>query len=208
MMTESKQGTERREAIIEAATRIFAEKGFAGASNREIAREAGISSGLIYWYFQDKTELFQAVIRRLFPLQGLQIPDEPVPDVPLEHLLGSIGHQFITIVTSQDSLQLIRLALNELLQFPDVWQKVGGMIAERAIDPLARQLEARIDRGELAPIETRMAAQAFFGALIGYVLRKYIYRSEDLSGADDAQFVDVVVRIHTAGLHAGFEVNE
>ena len=208
MTTASNQGTERQEAIVEAATRIFAEKGFAGASNREIAREAGISSGLIYWYFQDKTELFQAVIQRLFPLKGLQIPEEPVPDVPLEQLLGSIAYQFMAIMTSRNVLSLIRLALNEIIQFPEVWQKVGEMIAERAIDPLARQLQARIDRGDLPPIEVRLAAQAFFGALIGYVLRKYLYRSEDLQESDDARFVDVVVQIHTAGLRAGVESNE
>jgi AcrR family transcriptional regulator len=203
MLEQPQQDMAKREAIVNAATRIFAEKGFQGASNREIAREAGISSGLIYWYFRDKSELFRAVIQNLFPLKGLQIPDEPATNVPLETLLGGIGSQFMAIMTTREVLQLIRLALNEIIQFPDVWQKVGEMIAERAIDPLASQLAARVDSGEIPPVDTRMAAQAYFGALIGYVLRKYLYRSDDLRESEDGAYVDVVARIYASGLTHG-----
>ena len=55
----------RREQILEAATRVFAEKGFRRATTREVAREAGVSEGTIYNYFDDKDALMVAILDRL-----------------------------------------------------------------------------------------------------------------------------------------------
>jgi len=51
---------ERREQILDAALRVFSTKGFAGASIRDIAREVGITEGLIYHYFESKDQLLEA----------------------------------------------------------------------------------------------------------------------------------------------------
>src|SRR5215213_123176 len=55
----------RREQILGAATRIFAEKGFSRATTREVAREAGVSEGTIYNYFEDKDALLMAILEVL-----------------------------------------------------------------------------------------------------------------------------------------------
>ena len=52
---------ETRAELIEAAGRVFARRGFHGASIQEIAREAGYSTGAIYWHFSGKDDLFLAV---------------------------------------------------------------------------------------------------------------------------------------------------
>lgn len=67
---------ERREAILRAATEEFAGHGFDGASYNRIIDEAGISKGAMYYYFEDKDDLFRTVIdeasRRL--VGALEIP--------------------------------------------------------------------------------------------------------------------------------------
>ena len=55
----------RREQILGAATRVFAEKGFSRATTREVAREAGVSEGTIYNYFEDKDALLMAIMDAL-----------------------------------------------------------------------------------------------------------------------------------------------
>src|SRR5436190_1207531 len=45
---------DRREQIIDAAMHVFAQKGFTKATNKDIAHEAGITPGLIYYYFESK----------------------------------------------------------------------------------------------------------------------------------------------------------
>jgi AcrR family transcriptional regulator len=54
----------RREAIAEAALKLFAEAGFDNVSNKDLGRAAGIAPGLIYYYFKDKDDLFRYVLRK------------------------------------------------------------------------------------------------------------------------------------------------
>ncbi len=55
-----------RDLILEAALGAFAEKGFDGATTREIAGRAGVNHGLIPYYFGDKTTLWRAAVDRAF----------------------------------------------------------------------------------------------------------------------------------------------
>lgn len=48
--------------ILEAAQKIFSDKGFTKASLSDIAREAGVTRGAIYWHFENKTELLAALM--------------------------------------------------------------------------------------------------------------------------------------------------
>lgn len=193
----------RKEIIVEAAARIFAEKGFSGTSNRDIGREAGVSPGLIYWYFEDKNDLFKAVVGRLFPLSGLEFPEEHADELELEELLELIGTRFMEIMSQPDVQRLMRLAISETIRFPDVLQELGRMIGTEVIRKLADQIDARVERGEIPEIDTRLASQAFFGSLIAYVLRKYILQSVDLQETRDDAMVQTVARIYAAGLAGG-----
>ncbi len=55
----------RRTQILDAATTVFAEKGFHHATIKDIARQAGIADGTIYTYFASKTEVLLAILNRL-----------------------------------------------------------------------------------------------------------------------------------------------
>jgi AcrR family transcriptional regulator len=55
---------ETRAELVDAAARVFARRGFDGASIEQIAREAGYSTGAIYWHFEGKDDLFLAVYER------------------------------------------------------------------------------------------------------------------------------------------------
>jgi AcrR family transcriptional regulator len=56
----------RRERIVEAALEAFAEKGFRGASTRDIAERAGTNQGLITYHFRSKDDLWRAAADRIF----------------------------------------------------------------------------------------------------------------------------------------------
>src|SRR6266700_407811 len=55
----------RRKQILDAATQVFAEKGFHRATIKDIARVAGIADGTIYTYFPSKTEVLLGILHRL-----------------------------------------------------------------------------------------------------------------------------------------------
>ncbi len=52
---------EKRRAILHAAVRIFAERGYHGCRIADVARQAGVAYGLVYHYFRDKEELLESV---------------------------------------------------------------------------------------------------------------------------------------------------
>ena len=56
--------SEKQEAILEAAAEEFAERGFASASINRIIKASGMSKGSVYYYFEDKADLFATVLER------------------------------------------------------------------------------------------------------------------------------------------------
>ena len=60
-----------KEKILQVATHLFKEKGFANVSVREICQTSGVSLPMVYYYFKDKRGLFQAVTREQITLSSL-----------------------------------------------------------------------------------------------------------------------------------------
>jgi AcrR family transcriptional regulator len=57
---------ERRPQIIDAAIRVFTRKGYRNATMPDVARDAGLSVGGVYWYFKGKDEIIAAILERIF----------------------------------------------------------------------------------------------------------------------------------------------
>ena len=62
-LTQAEAKERTRQELVAAAARVFARKGFAGASLEEIAEAAGYSTGAVYYNFAGKEELFLELIR-------------------------------------------------------------------------------------------------------------------------------------------------
>src|SRR5919197_5517627 len=93
---DDRQPAGRRGQILDAATHVMAEHGFRGASIKRIAQRAGLKSpALIYWYFRDKQDLFDAVLHRMSPLLGAITEAEALLDDPPEHVLPIVVTGFL-----------------------------------------------------------------------------------------------------------------
>ena len=102
-------GTKAAKArILAAARREFLKKGFAEASLREIARQAGLTTGPLYWHFRDKEDLFGALVApawdALFALHAKSVERyRAVPDADrVAHAIDS-GRAFV-----DDMIGLVR----------------------------------------------------------------------------------------------------
>jgi len=161
---------ETRQRIIEAAFRVFVRKGFRGTSNREIAREAGISPGLIYWYFRNKADLFQAVVEAkslVFPLQQMA---KAMREAPPQEFLAQVMALGATLARDPAIIAAIRLLLPEAIRN----ERVRRVFVARAIRPglraVAAYLAAQQAKGLLRPLDPRIGAQLWMGLLFSQIL--------------------------------------
>ena len=76
------QGAERKQQLLDAAARLFAEQGYAATRVVDIVEAAGVAKGLFYWYFENKEALFRELateIRRRLRRQQAAAMDEDAP---------------------------------------------------------------------------------------------------------------------------------
>jgi AcrR family transcriptional regulator len=106
---------DRRDQIIEAAMRVFAQKGFTRATNKDIAREAGITPGLIYYYFESKEDLLKSIIETRSPAQLMTTLPPQAFELPPEIFLRMLILRVLGIIESERLIQLIRMLLPELM---------------------------------------------------------------------------------------------
>ena len=86
MVRKTKQeALETREKLLDAAETLFQREGVSRTSLQQIAQEAGLTRGAVYWHFRDKAELFDAMMKRAtMPLeQGVSDPASTANDAPL-----------------------------------------------------------------------------------------------------------------------------
>jgi AcrR family transcriptional regulator len=190
---------DRREQIIDAALRAFAQKGYARTTNKDVAREAGITPGLIYHYFESKEALFRAIIDSRSPLQLIRTPPSQLLNQPPELALRALILQLLAIAEGEPFVQLIRLFLPEVILNPAVAPLgLGGF------DELARFVEHYLadcmERGELRRGDAALTAQVLLNNLIGAVLRRQVIRDPAMLRYSPEELAESITEMMLHGL--------
>ena len=164
---------DRRDQIIDAAMQVFAQKGFTRATNKDIAREAGITPGLIYYYFESKGDLLKAIIETRSPAQLMTTLAPQVFDLSPEIFLPMLILRALSIVESEQLIQLVRMILPEVVHNTEVAPIIISMI-QRLLEFLGKYFEAQMEKGALRRVDGVLTAQVMVGSLFGFVLRRQI----------------------------------
>ena len=190
---------DRREQIIDAAMRVFSQKGFTRATNKDIAREAGITPGLIYHYFENKEALLRAIIEARSPLRLISSLSPQTLMLPPEVFLRFIILQVLVIVEEEKFVQLLRMFLPEIIHNPNMSQ-LGAGVLQRGLGFLASYFASKMQAGELRLGDASLAAQVCMGSVIGFVLRRQIIRDAVALEYSHEQIADAVVETVLKGL--------
>ena len=86
---------DKRNAILDAATRLFAERGLTAAPTSEISKQAGVAEGTLFTYFKTKDDLINALYREIkLELADAMMSDYPRKKCSYHHAtcLGSLCH--------------------------------------------------------------------------------------------------------------------
>jgi AcrR family transcriptional regulator len=166
---------DRRDQIIDAAMHVFAQKGFIKATNKDIAREAGITPGLIYYYFESKEALLKAIIETRSPAQLMTTLPSEVFELPPEAFLRMMIPRVLSIIESENFIQLIRMLVPEIVHNPEM-APIAFSVLQRVLGFLGTYFEAQVEKGTLRQINGVLTAQITMGAVLGFVLRRQIVR--------------------------------
>jgi AcrR family transcriptional regulator len=167
-------GADRRQLILEAALDVFAEQGFQGATTKEIAARAGVTHGLIYFYFASKEDLFQAVFEHALrgALDQLSLPDVTEsgeePAVVIERSVARLLEILSSPRASSLARIMMRMAANDegkagpLRECKQSMTRAIGAFASA----LTTYLDAQIAGGRLRPVNSRAAVTLLIGSVI------------------------------------------
>lgn len=163
--------TPTRQRLLEAAARVFARDGLAGATTREIAREAGVNEVTLFRHFQTKDRLLAAVVGHNFG------PDRVTQPAP-EKLEGDLRKDLTTHARRyerllEDNLPLIRTMIGEIHHHGDHERQVFKAIFRPLREALVARLELAVQRGEFRrDAEPEVLADLFAGMIFTGVLRR------------------------------------
>lgn len=154
-----------RNAILEAALKLFAEKGFHGASVAQIAKEAGVSKGLIYNYFAKKEDLVMGMIQREMEVGEAMFGEMLAIESPKEQLRFMIKAAFTQITENAEHNKLLVMLSLHIDEFPFMKDMIVGKY-EGSLPLFAPMFKAvGIEDPEA---ETRMLAALLDGIALQY----------------------------------------
>ena len=169
-----------REDILLAARRQFAEKGYAGATMRSIAAEAGVDASLVVHFFANKPSLLTEAVEWPFD------PEEAMPAL-LADGRRNVGRNLVALVvrtwdeegTRHPVLTLLRAAMTE----PQAAEMMREFLSRKLFTPLLAELGA--DHPQL---RTDLA----ISQLVGLAVARYVLKLEPLASLEAGTLVPIV----------------
>jgi AcrR family transcriptional regulator len=159
--------------IIEAALRLFADRGFAATKLEDVAAAAGIGKGTIYLYFPTKEDLFRSVVRQaVLPNLEAVAALTPAPDLPAADMLRAIAERFLLLLDT-DLTAIPKLVVAESGNFPALAQFYAEEVVLKGMALIRGILARGIQRGEFRPIDLDGALPLFSAPLLLLLLWKH-----------------------------------
>jgi AcrR family transcriptional regulator len=191
----------KRQQIIDGALQVFAARGFENATNKEIARAAGIGSpGLIYHYFKDKADLFDEVLAHRAPVFQLISRGEALMDRPPREVLTIFAHSFIRSLENLAAVAVLKVMLAEAIRRPAVAEVFNHAGPGRGFAFLSRYLARQMEQGTLRRMDPGAAARCFAGPLLAYILTREVFRQPDSATLSAETMAATAVEIFLQGM--------
>ena len=178
----SRRADARPDELLDAAMKVFAEKGFAGAKMDDIARVAGVSKGTVYLYFPSKDALMEGIVMRtVAPIAEGALPQlarfEGDPRLPITMLLKMIAG----LLNNPENLSIPRLVLREGMNIPAIAEIYRRDVLDLAIPALTGLVARGVASGRLRAIDPELTVRSIIGPIIAHVMLNEVFgiRPED-----------------------------
>jgi AcrR family transcriptional regulator len=156
------EGTEAtRGALIGAARRLFAQRGYADVGTEEIVRAAGVTRGALYHHFDGKRDLLRAVYEQLEAEIATEVAAGVVPGASIVETLAAGAQLFLDHCLEPEVQRIVLLDAPAVLGWEE-WREIGARYGLGLISGL---LTAGMESGELRRQPVEPLSHALLGAL-------------------------------------------
>jgi AcrR family transcriptional regulator len=176
--TQAQRRAATRRALLDAARSMFAEKGYHETAAEEIVRRAGVTRGALYHHYEDKKDLFRAVVDEMEGEidEEIEAAERAQPDLPGAVMAGY--RAFVDAVLDPEMRRTFFLDGPSVLGWE--WREID---ARHAVGKIEEGLEALIAQGFVEPQPVGPLARLINGTLLEAAF--FVAASEDPEAARD-----------------------
>lgn len=180
---------------MDAAIKLFYQKGYNGASTSEIAKEAGIAEGTIFRYFKTKKEILNQVLIKLIENLSQSLITDRM-DMILKENKDQSTRDILKIILSDrvvmidENWETIKIIITEMQFHKDIKEAFFKNVVSRVDKLLDKQIESGIEKGNIKNINKVLIKQVVVGIFASYIIRKKFMNCEDKINIDDV--IDVL----------------
>ena len=168
------EAQETRNGILDAAERLFSERGVSRTSLEDIAQAAGVTRGAIYWHFKDKRDLFAAMVDRVtLPMEAMvaRSSDESVED-PIASLKACAVNALMRTATDPQVQRVFDVVTHKceyLGEMAGLNNRISA-VQKGCVDRAEQAIRNAVKRGQLpAGVNPRLAAIGLDAMLYGLI---------------------------------------
>lgn len=158
----------RRKQILDAATSVFAEKGFHRATIKDIARVAGIADGTIYTYFASKTEVLMGLLHRLNESEEREQQLAPQPIQDSRSFFAAYLRQRISLMWA--NAELWRAVLPEMLVHAELRELYTQQVLFPTFKIAEESYRAQREAGLMPEIDVVLTVRTIAGSVLGLLV--------------------------------------
>lgn len=190
--------TNTKEQLLKATLKLISEKGYLGATTREIALEAGVTELTLFRHFGSKEHLFEELLKSYTFLPMLKELLPEMEGLSCEEGLTLIASRFLLSLKERKSM--VKIMYSEITSYPEKIKEVYNKYIDEMRRTLARYFESQQNSGVLRKnMSPEMAARVFLWILVSYFRSEEIMRSAGIRKTAMEKDVGAIIDIFMHG---------
>lgn len=165
----------RRAVILDAALNCFYLQGFKASKMDDIAKQAGVSKGTLYLYFQSKEDIFQAVIDTVALEKMNAISQLFNSPLSLADTLGALFQFAEKMIRHSNLPKVIKVLISDAFAFPTITQHYQRNIIEPLLTHLTERLTRAADEGEISIVTPELTARLVVAPILLSMIWKIVF---------------------------------
>lgn len=197
--------TEKQRRILQAAIKLFADKGYHATSTSEIAKEAEVAEGTIFRHYKSKKDILIAVVAPMilkfaapFILKDVRTMIREQSGKPFAEVLTNLYRNRLELVEANQ--KHLRIVIQEAFFHDEIREAMVQSVAMEGRKLIRAFVEQKMEAGELRPLPPEVVVRMLLGAGIGMVVYKYAVAPDEYREIPEEEQIAWTVDILMNGL--------